>query len=130
MSGTEGGPLQVSRASGQSSLRMLQVLGLAVRARQVALGSDAVLKSIQTGRAKLVLLASDAGANGSKKYRDKCAFYKVPLVYGPERNLLGSACGKPNMVSVSVLDEGFAVRLIELAREINGGEAFGETSGV
>jgi len=109
---------------------LLQVLGLAVRAGRVALGHDAVLKSIQTGRSQLVLVASDAGSNSAKKYRDKCTYYETPVAFVVDRESLGKACGKPNAVAVSVLDAGFAKSLIGIVREIYGGEAFGETSGL
>lgn len=110
--------------------RVLQVLGLAVRAGQVLLGHEAVLKSIQTVRSKLVLVAGDAGSNSAKKYRDKCRYYETPVAFVADRGTLGHACGKPNTVAVSVLDEGFAKKLVGLVLEIYGGEAFGETSGL
>lgn len=108
--------------------KFLQTVGLALRARQAVIGQDAVFKSIQSRQARLVIVALDAGANGAKKYRDKCAFYQVPLVAASDRERLGIACGRPYTVVVSVVDEGFAKMLTSLAWEIYGGDAFGETS--
>jgi ribosomal protein L7Ae-like RNA K-turn-binding protein len=105
-------------------------LGLAVRAGRVRLGSDAVLAAIRGGQARLVLLASDAGGNVSKKFRDKCSFYRVPVVSGPNRRELGRACGRGAVVAVAVLDESFAVRLRQSLSAIYGGEAFDETEGL
>ena len=44
---------------------VLQMLGLAARARKVISGEELVVKEIRHGNAKLVLLASDASANTS-----------------------------------------------------------------
>lgn len=110
--------------------KCLQLLGLAVRARQVALGNEAVLSSIRSQTAKLVFLAADAGANTGKKYRDKCAFYHIAMNDRMTRDELGRACGRSQMVIVAVTDPGFATKLTEYFGETSGGEAFGETSSV
>lgn len=110
--------------------KCLQLLGLAVRARQVALGNESAFAAIRNGSAKLVFLATDAGGNTDKKYRDKCAFYHIALNDMFTRDELGRACGRSHMVIVAVLDPGFATRLQEYFRETSGGEAFAETSGV
>lgn len=114
----------------QDESRFLQAVGLALRAREGVIGQEAVLRSIQSGKARLVIVALDAGSNGAKKYRDKCAFYKVPLVTASSRERLGAACGRPYTVVISIVNDGFAEMLVSLAREIYGGEAFGETSGL
>ena len=48
---------------------VLQFLGLAARARKIISGEELVVKEIRHGNAKLVLLASDASANTSKKLK-------------------------------------------------------------
>lgn len=50
---------------------LLQLLGLAARARKTISGEELVVKEIRSGKAKLVFLASDASANTSKKIQDK-----------------------------------------------------------
>ena len=115
-------------AGNRDESRFLQAIGLALRARHAVAGHTGVLQSIQEGKVRLVIVASDAGANGMKKYRDKCTFYQVPLVTASDRATLGVACGRSYTVVVGVTDDGFARMLSELVREIYGGEAFGETS--
>ena len=56
---------------------LLQLLGLAARARKVISGEELVVREIRNGNAKLVLLASDAAHNSSKKIQDKCTYYNV-----------------------------------------------------
>lgn len=118
------------KVSEVAKTRCLQLLGLAVRARKVALGNEAVLASIRSQAAKLVFLAADAGTNTGKKYRDKCAFYHIAMNDRLTRDELGRACGRSQMVIVAVTDPGFATKLTEYFGETSGGEAFGETSSV
>ncbi|MDU5949395.1 MAG: 50S ribosomal protein L7ae, partial [Paenibacillus macerans] len=54
------------------------------------------------------IVAGDASANTQKKYRDKCGTYKVPLMVGFDRDMLGSSVGKPERVVLALTDQGFA----------------------
>lgn len=83
-------------------------LGFAMRAGKVATGEGTVLTAVRSGKAKLVILASDASDNTQKKFRDKCAHYHVPLVEYGDRSGLGAAIGKLDRVIIAVLDGGFA----------------------
>lgn len=91
-------------------------LGLAMRAGKVAAGEDAVFKSIRAGEAKLVIVASDASTGSLKKYKDKCSYYKVPLMLIGTRSELGASIGKAERVAIAVCDSGFA-RLMENCHE-------------
>jgi len=110
--------------------KMLQLIGLAARGRRLVIGSDAVLDAIRKGSVKLVVLARDAGANAAKKYQDKSAFYHIPFFQALSRDEIGRACGRSQIVVFAVTDPGFAAKMQELLGEINGGEAFDETSSV
>ena len=92
-----------------------QLLGLAFRARRVVTGDELVLRAVRRGRVRLVILAADASERTKKKWRDKCAFYAVPLVVTSDRMQLGEALGKHARVVIGVTDENFARRLRELA---------------
>ncbi len=81
-----------------------QTLGLAMRARKLVTGEELVVAAIRNGQAKLVLLATDASANTSKKITDKCRHYEVPCVSPGDRYELGSAIGKEARVVVAVTD--------------------------
>lgn len=110
--------------------RCLQLIGLAVRGRRAAVGSDAVFEAIRSRKAAAVFLAEDAGDNIHKKCRDKCAWYAISLVESFTRTQLGRACGRSNTVLIAVTDPGFAAAILKCIGEILGGEAFDETSGV
>ncbi|MDW7650595.1 MAG: ribosomal L7Ae/L30e/S12e/Gadd45 family protein [Bacillota bacterium] len=94
--------------------KALSLLGLARRAGKLSLHEDANLAAIRSGRASLLILADDAGASTAKKYMDKCAYYRVPLVRNVSRRQLGQALGTADRTALAVLDEGFARRLQEL----------------
>ncbi|MNW14796.1 putative ribosomal protein YlxQ [compost metagenome] len=55
-----------------------------------------------------MIVAKDASANTHKKFRDKCGTYKVPLIIGFDREVLGSSVGKPERVVLALTDQGFA----------------------
>ena len=57
--------------------KVLQLLGLAFRAKKVISGEDFCVEAIRKGEAKYLFLASDAGVNTTKKITDKANFYKV-----------------------------------------------------
>ncbi|MXQ54906.1 YlxQ family RNA-binding protein [Shimazuella sp. KC615] len=88
-----------------------QVLGLAQRARKLTLGEEFVLQSVRNGQAKLVILATDAGKNTTKKITDKCNSYDVPLLQVGTRVDLGTAVGKGERVVMAVTDSGFCQML-------------------
>ncbi|WP_214740172.1 MULTISPECIES: YlxQ family RNA-binding protein [unclassified Exiguobacterium] len=90
------------------------LLGLAARARKVTMGEEFVLKDVRAGRAKLVILAGDAGASTKKRVTDKCTSYQVPLIEVSDRYTIGAALGKDMRVVVSVTESGFANKLKQL----------------
>ncbi|KPB04402.1 MULTISPECIES: YlxQ family RNA-binding protein [Bacillaceae] len=92
----------------------LSIVGLATRARKTITGEELVIKEVRAGKAKLVLLASDASANTMKKLQDKCTYYNVPIRTVDDRYELGRAIGKDARVSVAILDEGFANKLLTM----------------
>ena len=94
--------------------KVLSLLGMARRAGKLALHEEANLSAIRSGRAKLLILAEDAGVSTEKKYLDKSAYYRVPLVRGISRRKLGEALGTADKTAVTLLDEGFAHRVQEL----------------
>jgi len=94
-----------------------QLLGLAARARKVISGEELVIKEIRSGKAKLVLLASDASANTAKKIKDKCTYYNVEYRVFGDRYDLGHATGKETRVSLAIMDAGFAKKLSILLNE-------------
>lgn len=84
------------------------LLGLMQRARQLITGEELVIKSIQSKKAHLVIIAADASDNTMKKVTDKCRYYSIPFIVLEDRFSIGQAIGKAERVTVAILDKGFA----------------------
>ncbi|MGE7917901.1 YlxQ family RNA-binding protein [Viridibacillus sp. NPDC093762] len=97
---------------------ILNLLGLAARARKIVSGEEQVIKEVRNNGAKLVILATDASANTRKKMQDKCYSFNVELQEFGTRYDLGHATGKDARVSLAIVDDGFAKKLSELLNEI------------
>lgn len=83
-------------------------LGLARRAGLVVIGEENCLKAIRSRKAFLLVLAEDASANTKKRFRDKCSFYRTPLVEAGNRHELGAAVGRETAVALAVTDQRLA----------------------
>lgn len=88
--------------------KILSLLGLAARSRNLVSGEFAVEKSVKSGHAYLVLAANDASGNTRKMYKNMCEYYHVPLYFFSNRSELGHAIGKEFRAAVAVEDQGFA----------------------
>ena len=84
--------------------RIYSMLGLAMKAGKVVSGEFAVDKSIKDGSAWLVIIASDASDNTTKKFSNSCEFYGT-------KEELGRAIGRDMRSSLAITDEGFAKSL-------------------
>ena len=60
--------------------KILSLLGLAARGRNLTGGENQVLDAIRTGTARLVIIAENASDNTKKKFTDKCEFYDIKVV--------------------------------------------------
>ena len=88
--------------------KALSLIGLAMKAGRCASGEMMTENETKSGRAKLVIIASDASDNTKKKFRDMCKFYRVPICFYGDKDTLGHAMGKEFRASLAILDEGFA----------------------
>ena len=87
--------------------KILSYLGLAARARKVQTGEFSTEKSVKSGKAAMVIVATDASDNTKKKFTNMCTFYDVPIyVYGTKETL-GASVGKEMRASLALEDTGF-----------------------
>ena len=91
--------------------RILSLLGLATKASAVASGEFMTEKAIKEGRARLVIVGTDASDNTKKNFLNMCAYYHVPCFFYATKEELGHAMGKEMRASLAVTDEGFAENL-------------------
>lgn len=86
----------------------LGVIGLAARARGIAIGTNNVLEAVRSKKAKLVLYASDVSENTKKNLTDKSTYYSVkaePIDITAEE--LGRAVGHSNTAAIAFTDVNF-----------------------
>ena len=80
---------------GTASSHLSGNIGLCMSAGGVTFGFDRILGDIRSGRAKFVLISSDASERTLKQITDKCAFYKTEaIVSDMSSEDLASAIGK------------------------------------
>jgi len=77
------------------------MLGIAMRAGVLTMGTDGVLAAIAAGKAGLVLLDDGASENTQKKLNDCCAYYGAQIVT-TQKDALGFAVGKPGRMCAAV----------------------------
>lgn len=94
--------------------KLLQLIGLAMRAGKIVSGEEQVVLAIRQQQVSLVFITEDASENTRKKITDKSTFYKVPYLFIGSRFDLGRAIGKEARVVVGVADKGFAKKMKEL----------------
>ncbi len=88
--------------------KFFRMLGLAARMRGIAFGEGAVKDSIKSGKAKLVIVASDASENTKKKFRNSCEFYAAKIIETSDRFTLGRYTGREFAVVMAVTDSSIA----------------------
>ena len=92
------------------------MLGIAMRAGALTLGTDGVLAEIAARRVAIVLLDEAASENTKKKFRDSCAFYGAELVETAQ-DRLGFAVGKPGRMCAAVAKGPLGEKLKSIAQE-------------
>lgn len=88
--------------------KVLSLLGLAARSRNVVSGGFATENAVKSGKAYMVIVSEDASENTEKKFRNMCEFYKVPYYRFGMMESLGHSMGKQDRTSLAVTDSGFA----------------------
>lgn len=94
--------------------KILNLIGLATKARKIASGEFMTEKSVKSGNAFLVIVSEEASANTRKMFTNMCTYYKVPIYFFAEKAELGHAMGKEMRASLAVVDSGFAEAIVKL----------------
>ncbi len=96
---------------------LVREIQTAVRTGKVVMGYRESLKAIANGRAKLVLIASNAPSEVRRDVARYCKISETPLLEFPGTSWdLGAACGKPFMVSVLAIVDPGESGILELAK--------------
>lgn len=102
----------------KTNTRFLGMLGFAMRAGRVLLGTDIVISAMQKGQARLIIISESASESTKRRLGFKCEFYSVPVIFttlsGDE---LGERLGKSySPIVLAVTDEGFASEILKAKR--------------
>ncbi|MDO4303456.1 MAG: ribosomal L7Ae/L30e/S12e/Gadd45 family protein [Bacillota bacterium] len=97
--------------------RILSLLGLAARGRNLVSGEFSTEKAVKEGKAALVIVSSEASDNTKKMFTNMCSFYDTPIWFYGGKEALGHAVGKEMRASVAVTDAGLAASIIKHLEE-------------
>lgn len=95
--------------------RLLSLLGICRRAGRLVIGADPVREAVDTGKAFLVLCASDISQNTEKKIRAtvEAKGNAEYCIIKRTKDEISFSLGKTCAV-LAIIDEGFAKKLLEL----------------
>lgn len=96
---------------------MINIIGLARRARKTTLGTNITIEGVRKQTVKVVILATDASDNTKKLVTDKCKTYHVEVVSQLPSNELSKAVGKGNIMVIGIIDEGFSKLILNQKRK-------------
>lgn len=97
--------------------KILSLLGLAARGRNLVSGEFATEKAVKSGKAALVIVSSEASENTRKMFTNMCRFYHTPIYFYGTKEALGRAVGKEMRASAAVTDQGLAENIIKRLEE-------------
>lgn len=96
--------------------KLLSFISLIKKSGNILNGEYAVTSAIKEERAHLVIVAKDASENTKKMYKDKTAFYNMPLVFLADKEQLGKAIGTEFTASLAICDTRLAESFLEKYR--------------
>lgn len=94
--------------SSERSRRIVNLLGICIRAGKAVKGFDSSVEAAKNGTAKCILTASDASPKTVKEVAFHCGKFGVKhLAADISKSDIGRLCGKETAV-IAVTDKGFA----------------------
>ena len=93
--------------------KVLSLLGLAARGRNLVSGEFSTEKAVKEGRASLVVVGTDASDNTKKMFTNMCNYRDIPICFYGLKEELGKAIGKEMRASIAVTDAGMAANIVK-----------------
>lgn len=97
--------------------KFMSVLGLAQKAGKIVSGDFAVQGAIKSGKARLLIVASDASDATKKEYQYQAGSRGIDIYYALSKEQLGYSIGKALRAAVVITDNGFVKPLIRALEE-------------
>jgi len=92
-----------------------KALNITIKSGKVLFGSNTAIKSALTGRAKMIVIASNCPQDIREKIEQYCKLSNIPLLVYPGSSLdLGFTCGKPFVVSALTIRDPGDSNILEL----------------
>lgn len=99
--------------------RSLNYLGIAKRSGNLICGTDMVIKSLSSGKVKIILLASDASENTKDKIIKKAFYYQIQVFEVFSSRELSNAVGADHLMIMAITDDGLTKAFLkEVEREV------------
>ena len=95
--------------------RLSNAIGLAMKAGKCQSGDFAVEKMVRSGKARLVILDSEASQATQERYGRLCERMRIPLLFAAHA---GEAIGKPARIVLAITDQGFSTMIQHAAAEL------------
>lgn len=97
-----------------------KAIATTVKTGKVLFGANNAVKSAKLGRAKLIIVAANCPQNVREDIEYYCKISEIPMViYNGTSIDLGSACGKPFMVSALTIREPGDSDILKLTEAAN-----------
>ena len=94
--------------------KLLSFISLGMRAGAYTPGSDMTQRAARAGKIKLILLSSDASDNTKKLVYNAANTKNIEVIEHYTMDVLGAACGKPQLSVIGVKNEKIARQIISL----------------
>lgn len=105
-----------------SNKKILGLIGLAARARNVAFGADSVETEIKKRKISLIIVASDSSERTKDKFKKLGEIYNIPYIIIENIETLSKAIGKDNKAILGIKDLNLSKEILKIN---NGGEVIG-----
>jgi len=108
---------------------MDKAIATAVKTGKVSFGANSAIQSAKTGKAKMIVVASNCPTEIRSDLEYYCKLSNIPLiVYKGSSADLGAICGKPFLVSALTIREPGDSEILKLAESADAGEPKGEAN--
>ena len=102
--------------------KILGLLGLSARARNVVFGADSVEMEIKKKTVSLVIIAENASDRTKGKFKKLCSEHDISLIIAGDIDELSKAIGKNNKAIIGIKDMNISS---EIKKINNGGDVIG-----
>ncbi len=102
--------------------KILGLVGLAARARQIAFGADNVETEIKKKQVHLILVSKEASQRTKDKFIKLSSEYKIPIIIDGDIDEISKSIGKSNKAIIGIKNINLSAQIEKIN---NGGDIIG-----